>query len=149
MRVSYGSNVAPIPSRLINEVQSLSRELFGDAYVDRERDWRFKHMPYFTVFQARSGANLVGFKMGYAYTRTHYYSWLGGVDPTYRRNGIARELMNRQHAWLCANGYLTVETGARQSNFAMTQLNLASGFKIAGLRHKTDSMDIIFEKSLT
>jgi len=126
---------------------NLSRQICGDDYVDTESDWRFKHMPAFTVFEARPGANLVGFKIGYAYTRTRYYSWLGGVDPAFQRNGIARELLIRQHAWLCENDYLLVETGARQSNLTMTRLNLASGFKIVGLRHKTDSMDILFEKS--
>lgn len=72
----------------------------------------------------------------------------GGDSEGNWRRGIARELMNQQHLWLRERGYLSVETGARQSNFAMAQLNLESGFKVVGIRYKGDDPDIIYEKLL-
>ena len=147
MTFVYGSTTHAIVDAHIREIQTLSRRLFGD-YFDTEGDWRFKQMPSFTVFEARSEGTLVGFKIGYAHTRTRYYSWLGGVDPNLRRKGIARELMVNQHHWLIENGYLSVETGARQSNTAMAKLNLVSGFKVVGIRFKGDDPDILYEKIL-
>ena len=45
------------------------------------------------------------YKIGYAMTQTKYYSWLGGVRPDQRRQGLASELMERQHNWAAAQGY--------------------------------------------
>ena len=40
------------------------------------------------------------------------------------------------------------ETSARQSNHAMAALNLASGFKVVGIRYKAEIPDITYEKQL-
>lgn len=147
MRIAYASSVGVISDQVISEVQALAVSEFG-SYSETEGDWRFKHMPDFSLFEARIDGMLIGFKIGYAHTKVRYYSWLGAVDSRFRRNGIGRELMNRQHLWLRDRGYLSVETSARQSNFAMAQLNLASGFKVVGIRYKGEDPDIIFEKPL-
>lgn len=147
MALTYGSTFGTPSEGDIRDIQSLSRRLFGE-YVDNEGDWRIRQMPSFSVFVARSDGLLVGFKMGYAHTKTRYYSWLGGVDPDFRRQGVARQLMKNQHDWLIENRYLSVETGARQSNTAMTKLNLSGGFKAVGIRYKQDDPDIIYEKVL-
>jgi len=147
MRIAYASSVGVISDHVVNEIQALAVSAFG-SYGNTEGDWRFKHMPDFSLFEARAEGKLVGFKVGYAHTRFRYYSWLGAVDSTFRRNGIGRELMNRQHLWLRERGYLSVETSARQSNFGMAQLNLASGFKVVGIRYKGADPDIIYEKPL-
>ena len=73
-------------------------------------------MPVFSCFCAEDSGRIVGFKAGYALKAGHYYRWLGGVDPEYRRQGIANELMLRQHSWLKEQGYGVVETGAVQDN---------------------------------
>ncbi len=59
---------------------------------------------------------------------------------------IARELMNRQHAWISQNGFASVETGAQQDNLAMTRLNLMSGFQVVGIRFKDLGPEITYEK---
>ena len=147
MAVSYELIRAPFSETLISEVHGLAEKVFGSG-IDDGGAWRFENMPDFTVIEARVGEQLVGFKLGYAHTPTRYYSWLGGVDPEYRRQGIAGELMNRQHAWLLEAGYKTVETGARQHNSAMAELNLASGFKVVGIRFKDGDPEITYEKQL-
>lgn len=35
----------------------------------------------------------VGFKIGYELDENKYYSWLGAIDTTYRKRGIASKLM--------------------------------------------------------
>lgn len=138
---------APFSQSLVAEIHGLVEKVFGSG-VDGGSGWRFRNMPDFTLIEARAGEQLVGFKIGYAHTPTRYYSWLGGVDLAYRRQGIARELMDRQHDCLAASGYKTVETGARQDNFAMAELNLASGFRVVGIRFKEGVPDITYEKRL-
>ena len=44
-------------------------------------------MPEASVFCARAGAALVGFKAGYAVAERKYCSWLGAVHPQWRRQG--------------------------------------------------------------
>jgi len=45
-------------------------------------------------------------------------------------------------------GYQRVETGARQHNAAMAELNLTSGFKVVGIRFKDGDPEITYEKQL-
>ncbi|APW41822.1 GNAT family N-acetyltransferase [Rhodoferax saidenbachensis] len=53
-----------------------------------------------------------GFKVGYALSCDHFYSWVGGVLPAYRKRGIAQFLLAAQEEWVWANGYqrITVKT---------------------------------------
>jgi predicted GNAT superfamily acetyltransferase len=63
-----------------------------------------------TAFVATVGERVVGFKMGYERKSTAYHSWLGGVDPEFRRQGIARGLMKLQHQWCAESGYKSIRT---------------------------------------
>src|SRR5688572_7603596 len=49
--------------------------------------------------------SVAGFKLGYRRGATLLYSWLGGVHPDARRQGVAAELMRRQHDWAKTQGY--------------------------------------------
>jgi GNAT superfamily N-acetyltransferase len=76
---------------------------------------------------------LIGFKFGYRRGTDLFYSWLGAVDPAWRRGGVARRLMDLQHDWADREGYRSIETRTRASNRAMIILNLRSGFRIVGV----------------
>jgi GNAT superfamily N-acetyltransferase len=78
------------------------------------------------------GGRLVGFKLGYRRGAGLFYSWLGGIHPDVRRQGLARRLMTAQHLWARDRGYRSVETRTRASNNPMIILNLQSGFHVAG-----------------
>lgn len=84
------------------------------------------------LVQALHGDAPIGFKLGYRRGATLFYSWLGGVDPDWRRRGIAEQLTIIQHDRLMALGYATVETRTRANNNAMIILNLRSGFEVRG-----------------
>jgi predicted GNAT superfamily acetyltransferase len=126
MDLAYELQQPPLSAQDLEELLDLTVEVFGikDPVWVPDARWRIQNMPDFTCFTARAGAELVGFKLGYAYTRRRYYSWLGGVHPEYRGQGIARFLMNHQHQWLVHRSYSSVETGASDNNEAMIQLNL-------------------------
>lgn len=93
--------------------------------------------------------SLAGFKLGYRRGASLFYSWLGGVHPDARRQGVAAELMRRQHEWAKGQGYTEIETRTRSVNSAMLILNLKSGFQVRGF--EIDSMGrqlVIQRKSL-
>ncbi len=76
-------------------------------------------------------------------------SWLGGVHGKKRGQGIASQLMRKQHECLREFGFNKVRTYGRNERKAMLITNLKHGFDIVSTfvdekgRHK-----IVFEKLL-
>jgi GNAT superfamily N-acetyltransferase len=138
---------APFAEPFPSELHALAERIFGE-YDGAELRWKLEHMPDMTVHVARDGDALVAFKAGYAATPTRYYSWLGGVDPAYRRQGLARRLMDSQHAWARAHGYNGIETGSLVDNAAMLTLNLQFGFRIIGMYQRTGTARALLFKDL-
>ena len=104
-------------------------------------------MPDVSAFLAIAAGRIVGYKVGYAKSQRKYYSWLGGIDPAFRRRGIASELMQRQHEWVAARGYAAVETAANQDNVAMAQVNLRHGFSVCGVHVEATRTQVLYSKS--
>lgn len=76
---------------------------------------------------------VIGLKLGYERHRGVFNSWMGGVAPDVRGQGIATALMDAQHAWAKTAGFRGLETATRQPNQAMAILNLKAGYMVAGL----------------
>jgi len=92
---------------------------------------------------------IVGFKIGYRIAPTTFYSWIGGVDEKFRQNGIAAELMKRQHDWCARNGFEKVRTKTQNRFKAMLILNIKNGFEIIGVyRNARNESRIVLEKTL-
>jgi len=81
---------------------------------------------------AWDGDDCLGFKLGYRRSEEHFYSWLGGVLPGARGQGIARRLMLAQHEWVADQGYSYVTTETYNRYRDMLLLNLRMGFDVAG-----------------
>lgn len=94
---------------------------------------------------------LIGFKIGYQQTSDTFYSWLGGVLPSHRHQGIGLELMQRQHTDAKELGYKKIQTKSRNKFPEMIRLNIKCGFRIVGLVYKGEEKDfsIVFEKVLS
>ncbi|MCA8832550.1 GNAT family N-acetyltransferase [Hymenobacter pini] len=110
-------------------------------------DLHYQHQPV-QAWLAYDGSRLVGCKLGYERKPGHYYSWLGGVHPDFRGQGIAAELMRRQHAWCAAQGYRHVRTHTYNRWRAMLLLNLHHGFDIIGTMQGAHGLTIVLEKIL-
>ncbi|HME70267.1 MAG TPA: GNAT family N-acetyltransferase [Myxococcota bacterium] len=121
-----------IGPREIEEIAGLFEACFGQAsdtdFAERVRE---KRRPLALI--ARDGGKAVGYKLGYERSRGVFFSWLGGVLPSRRRLGIARELLRRQHAWCEENGYTKVLTESTNRWKEMLILNLTEGFDIMGV----------------
>ncbi|WP_139924319.1 GNAT family N-acetyltransferase [Hymenobacter sp. DG01] len=95
---------------------------------------------------AFAGGKLVACKLGYERKPGNYYSWLGGVHPARRGQGLGAELMRRQHAWCTANGYRSIRTQTFNRWRAMLILNLRFGFDIVGTVQGGRGLTLVLEK---
>ena len=146
MTIAYSLHQAPFDPPLIHEVTQLARAVFDEPTLALE--WRLCVMPHATAVLAREHGRLVGFKLGYATAESRYYSWLGGVHPTARGSGVARQLMRRQHRWLEEMGCAQVETSTDPGNAAMARINLQEGFSVCGTRSTPGRVQVLYLKLL-
>lgn len=127
----------------------LAHKLF--KWHEKELMNTFENHSRFFLLTAKIDGNLVGFKVGYELDRSKFHSWLGGVDPDYRRFGVATLLMEEQHAWAKASGYRFIQTKTKNEFRNMLRLNLKHGFEISGLETSASNgeMKIVLRKKLT
>ncbi|KGR88203.1 GNAT family N-acetyltransferase [Lysinibacillus odysseyi] len=135
-----------LPKEIIEGIQVVHRYVFeGDSLKEE----KLHNKNGFLAFVAIEGGTVTGFKLGYEMEAGVFYSWLGGVHPSYQMQGIASKLMAAQHEECKKRGYPKVRTYGRNAKKAMLILNLKHGFDIIDTfidkkgRHK-----IIFEKEL-
>lgn len=74
----------------------------------------------------------VAYKIGYALSGSEFYSWLGGVIPRFRQQGIATMLRKRQEEWAYQAGYSSISVKSMNRYPAMLQLLISSGYQING-----------------
>jgi len=127
---------SPFDPSFIQDYIEMSEAAFGhiasEQWIHALR-WRFENMPDVTIFIAMSDDTLIGYKAGHATAYNRYYSWMGAVHPNFRRRGVARNLMTRQHEWLASSRFDLVETQVSKENKLMIQMNLEAGLKTSGM----------------
>lgn len=107
---------------------------------------RLPHMTDPMLWIAEDAEGWVGFKLGYRRGKSLLYSWLGGVHPRARGQGVASALMVRQHEAAAANGYTHVETRTRAANNAMLVLNLRHGFHVCGYEVDARGIPVVTQR---
>ncbi|RUO23921.1 GNAT family N-acetyltransferase [Aliidiomarina minuta] len=85
---------------------------------------------------AYSGQKPVGCKLGYAMDEANFYSWLGGVIPEHRGQGIAQPLLNQQEAWATQQGYRHIHVKSMNQYPAMLTMLIKNGYQICGYEDK-------------
>ena len=93
----------------------------------------------------------MAYKVGYEISKDEFYSWLGGVAPEYRKQGIATELRKQQESWAIEHGYSAISVKSMNKYPAMLQLLISSGYQISGYEDNgsADTSKIRFIKQLT
>ena len=131
---------------VLNGILELHKDIFGtsDDLINK-----MASKPQLLVITAMDGKKVIGYKIGYAIDNNKFYSWLGGVDPNYRKHGIASMLMEKQHQYLKENGYKVVQTKTMNKWRNMLILNIKNGFDVIDTyTDKKGLHKIIFEKNL-
>ncbi|WP_435260921.1 GNAT family N-acetyltransferase [Tenacibaculum sp. nBUS_03] len=91
----------------------------------------------------------IGFKIGYQYNQTIFYSWIGGVLPKYRKRKVASTLAFSQEKWAKKKGYSKLRTKSMNRFKPMLIFNLKNGFDIIQVyTNESKQTKIVFEKRL-
>ncbi|MBA4535933.1 GNAT family N-acetyltransferase [Bacillus aquiflavi] len=125
--------------------------LYSDVFDGSAEDLliKMKDKPKLLFNIALYGQKIVGFKIGYELDNNKFYSWLGGVDPDYRKRGIALTLIEQQHEYLRKNGYKVVQTKTMNKWRNMLILNIRNGFNIIETYTDDNGLQkIVLEKAL-
>ncbi|MEB5922245.1 GNAT family N-acetyltransferase [Franconibacter daqui] len=96
------------------------------------------------------GEKPAGFKLGYALDKDTFYSWLGGVLPAYRRDGVAQALLEAQETWAKEKGYKSISVKTRNSFPAMLMMLVKNGYQVIELEKKGEVVDyrLVLRKTL-
>ena len=131
------------------KIKNFYQSMFPDADLEKFNYRIDSAKKLFTVV-AFANDGIVGFKLGYWLDSTKFYSWVGGVKPEFRKQGIANELMKRQHSWCKRNGFQIVQTKTKNSFKPMLILNIKNGFDIVALQpDEQGEIKIVLEKNLS
>jgi predicted GNAT family acetyltransferase len=117
-----------IPEKnVLDGILHLHEQIFGQKDNLLEK---MERKPNILIFVALDRGHVVGYKIGYELDKQTFYSWLGGVDPNIRKQGIGSMLMERQHDYLRDVGYKVVRTKTMNKWRNMLLLNIKSGFDV-------------------
>lgn len=96
------------------------------------------------------GEEPADFKLGYALDKDTFYSWLGGVLPAYRRDGVAQALLEAQETWAKEKGYKSISVKTRNSFPAMLMMLIKNGYQVIELEKKGEVVDyrLVLRKGL-
>ena len=139
-----GPEEIPLVSNLSNQVYRPSRdaEFFRRRFLGR----------YNTLMLVASlDDHPVGFFAGFELKPGVFFSWLFGVLPDYRRNGIATQLMDAVQAWAAQHGYESIRFECHNQHRPMLHLAISQAYDVVGIRWDPDRGNnlVIFEKVLT
>ena len=80
----------------------------------------------------------------------NFYTWMGGILPAFRKNGIATALAKKQEAWIKQNDFQNVILKTRNKHQGMLIFAIKNRFKIIEIeaRENIDEHRIILKKAL-
>ena len=135
------------------ELDLISR-LYNEVFTPREDEEFFRRR-----FMGRHNACMlvaivekmhVGFIIGFELMPTTYFCWLCGVNPDFRRVGVATQLMQGLQAWAHEHHYTTIRFECQNQHRPMLHVAITEGYDQVGIRWDpaTAHNVVIFEKEL-
>jgi len=133
---------------VLQSILVVYKSIFNDYKLDFFKD-RIYEKEGLIIVLCYQQKQLVGFKIGYRYNDTTFYSWVGGVLPKYRRKGIAKKLAELQEQKVQEKDYKKMRTKSMNRFRHMMILNLKNGFEITNIyTNDVGQTKIVFEKLL-
>ena len=122
-----------------------------DPYENDEYIRRLDGKPHIILVAELPGGEIIGFKAGYEREQDgSFYSWIGGVRPEWRQQGIAHDLLQGLETWARAQGYTSLRFKTLNRHRNMLHFAISQGFNIVGFvpKDKIAEHRIWFEKKL-
>ncbi|MDX8344962.1 GNAT family N-acetyltransferase [Rossellomorea sp. YZS02] len=146
MSIHYSQFRSLPEDQVVNGLVTLHQSIFG---ASDDLITKMASKPEILIDMAMFDSRVIGYKIGYELDPHTFYSWLGGVDPDYRKQGIAAELMKRQHHTLKELRYMVVQTKTMNKWRSMLILNIKNGFDVIDTYTNEKGLHkIILEKKL-
>ena len=148
-QVEYKS-YSKLNQTVLEEIFSLEKQIFETPHSLEKLENELSTKYNVVILIAYQNSKPIAFKVGFERSRRIFYSWIGGVVPSARKNSVAKELMKIQHEKVKELGYQVVCTQTSNKFKPMLILNLNSGFDIKGTIQSTGDQEItlILEKAL-
>ena len=146
--ITYTTIEGSLEPTIISKLLELYSLIFSDAdnYFFKQR---VSEHPKLLTILAFHKEQLIGFKIGYPYNETTFYSWIGGVQSGFRKQGVASQLAMLQEDYAIVNRFHKLRTKSMNTYKPMMILNLKNGFDIVKLYTNTKGQTkIVFEKNL-
>ena len=142
-------SIQGIPSNeVLNELLTLYTSVFEDAIVDLFME-RISTKEDVVSIIAYKNEVPVGFKIGYRYNESTFYSWVGGVLFNHRKEGVAKQLATTQESIAKEKRYTKLRTKSMNRFKPMLILNLKNGFDIVQVyTNEKGQQKIVFEKDI-
>ena len=139
-----------LSARVRQTLIDLENQIFKLPMTLIELDQELKSKHGLIALIAYSQSTPCGFKIGYEQSPKRFYSWIGGTLPDFRNQGIAKQLMLKQHELAKNKGYAFIATQTKNEFKDMLILNINSGFEINGVRQSlnSDKPAILLEKRI-
>lgn len=137
------------PSKeLLENILDIYQDIFDDYKLDFFKK-RIYQKEGLIIALCYNDTQLIGFKIGYYYKSDTLYSWVGGVIPSFRKKGVAQQLLTLQHTKAKEKGYAKIRTKSMNKFKPMILLNLKNGFDIDNVYiNDSNQKKIIFIKEL-
>ena len=137
------------PSKeLLDEILEVYKSIFDDYKLDFFKS-RIHKKEGVLIILCYNSDMLVGFKIGYRYNETTFYSWVGGVLHSFRQKGIAKHLAKLQEENVITKRYSKMRTKSMNRFKPMMILNLKNGFNIVQVyTNDIGQTKVVFEKEL-
>lgn len=145
------AKVIPIGLGELTLVADLYNSIFSPKQDEEFFRRRFEGRNNVSLLIAMLEDRHVGFTMGFELMPTTYFCWLCGVDPEFRRTGIATQLVQAQHAWARDHDYSIIRFECQNQHRPMLHLAISEGYDLVGIRWDTATGNnvVIFERDLT
>jgi len=133
---------------IYHDMANLYSEIFEDADKKFFKERIDEHAKLYSVLAYRN-KKLIGFKIGYPYNENTFYSWIGGVLPKFRQQGVAKHMAYLQEQWAVQNKFEILKTKSMNRFKEMIILNFKNGFEITKVyTNSRGQTKIVFEKHL-
>ena len=122
-------------SELITDIPELNHPSSPELLQERIKDSNS------LILIASINNQAIGFKLGYELNSNNFYSWLGGVVPNYRQQGVAHTLRERQEEWARAKQYQCILVKSKNCFPNMLKMLISSGYQICAYENKGNIND--------
>jgi len=148
VNITY-KNIKGLPDKsLLIELSELYCNIFEDADLIFFKNRITEQTELFSVLAFHNNI-LIGFKIGYPYNDSAFYSWIGGVTLMYRKQGVATKLAKLQEVYAKKEGFKKLRTKSMNAYKPMMILNLKNGFDIKQVyTNDKGQTKIFFEKDI-